>query len=116
VRISSSRGELIAHVANREAGFELPPLDGPATVTCDLPDVNLSPGRYLLGVRLSDADRRTHDEVEHALAFTLSEADVFGTGFVIRDGLGVALLKSRWSVENVESAVAAPAAATGSGS
>jgi lipopolysaccharide transport system ATP-binding protein len=97
VRISSSRGELIAHVANREAGFELPPLDGPATVTCDLPDVNLSPGRYLLGVRLSDADRRTHDEVEHALAFTLSEADVFGTGFVIRDGLGVALLKSRWT-------------------
>lgn len=111
VRIWSARGELISHVANREAGFELAPIDGPVTVTCHLPEVNLLPGRYLLGVRFADADRRTHDEIDHALAFTISEADYFGTGFVIREGAGVALLASRWEVERAD---AAPATAIGS--
>ncbi|HEX6199626.1 MAG TPA: ABC transporter ATP-binding protein [Thermoanaerobaculia bacterium] len=99
VRLYSWHGELLAHVANREAGFELPPVEGPATVTCTIEGLNLLPGEYHLGVVVADTDNRVHDQVNNALAFTLTPADVFGSGMLPSARQGQIWLASRWGVE-----------------
>lgn len=98
VRLYSWHGELLAHVANREAGFELPSIDGPSTVTCRIEGLNLLPGEYHLGVVVADTDNRIYDQVNHALAFTLTPADVFGSGMLPSARQGQIWVASRWEV------------------
>jgi lipopolysaccharide transport system ATP-binding protein len=99
IRIFSWHGDLVAHVANREAGFDLPAISRSATVVCDLREINLLPGEYFLGVVVADADKRVYDQVEQALTFAVTEADVFGSGLPLTERHGRIYLPSRWRVE-----------------
>jgi len=99
VRLYTWYGELVAHVANREAGQELPPLETTTCVRCEIHRPNLLPGRYWLGVVLADIHHREHDRVEQAVPFTVTPADVFGSGMLPSARQGRVFLHSHWSVD-----------------
>lgn len=99
VRILSWHGELICHLANREAGAELPVIDGPATVVCEVPQLNLLPGEYQIGVVVADVTNGVHDRVDAAVPFSITPADVFGSGMVPASSHGAVFQESRWRLE-----------------
>lgn len=100
VRIYTWYGELVAHLANREAGCELPSLETTTWVRCEIRHPNLLPGRYWLGVVLADVNDRLYDRVEHAVPFSVTAADVFGSGMLPSTRHGQVFFKSRWSVSD----------------
>jgi lipopolysaccharide transport system ATP-binding protein len=107
VRLYSWHGQLLCHLANREAGHELAPLDGPATVVCEVTHLNLMPGEYQLGVIVADVAEGIRDRIENAVPLTVTRADVHGSGMLPSPEHGAVFFPSRWRVE------AAPAEAPG---
>ncbi len=98
ITIRGAREQIIFYCANREAGFELPPLEGECSVECRLPTLNLLPGRYSLDLVLADMTRTTHDEVPGAIFFDVIEHDVFASGMPMTQQEGVVFTRSEWSV------------------
>jgi lipopolysaccharide transport system ATP-binding protein len=97
VRFISAAGDLVSHVANREAGYELPPLEGVVMYTCAIPSSNILPGEYLLGFVVADANHNTYDRNDNALSFTITPADNFKSGMVASSAYGLVFLHSRWT-------------------
>lgn len=100
VRILSWHGELICHLANREAGTELPVIEGPVTVVCEVPELNLLPGEYQIGVVVADVADGVQDRVEAAVPFTITPADVFDSGMVPASSHGTVFQESRWTLDD----------------
>ncbi len=98
ITVRGAREQIIFYCANREAGFELPPLEGDCTVECRLESLNLLPGRYSLDLVLADMTRTTHDEVAGAATFEVIEHDVFESGMPMTQQDGVVFLKSSWTL------------------
>jgi lipopolysaccharide transport system ATP-binding protein len=98
-RIHSSQGHLISHVANREAGFDLPPVGDGSTVVCRIDELNLIPGEYTVSFGISDTNRKDLDRVEGGLSFTVTPFDVFGSGMLPSSKQGEVFFRSSWSLE-----------------
>jgi hypothetical protein len=98
VRFYTAHGELLTHIGNREAGFELPSIGRPQTVVCHFPRPGLLPGEYFVGLVVADANRRQYDLVERAFAFTVTQADVFGSGLPPSSRHGSLLVESAWEL------------------
>jgi lipopolysaccharide transport system ATP-binding protein len=103
VLIYSSFGNLVSHLANREAGFELNPLGNESTVVCDIETLNLTPGEYYISFGISDINIKNIDKVEKALSFTITPADIFGSGMLPSQRDGQVIYHSHWWVENSKS-------------
>jgi lipopolysaccharide transport system ATP-binding protein len=113
VRLYTAHGDLLAHIANREAGREFDPISEPRTISCHLPRPGLLPGEYFIGLVLADANRREYDVVERAFAFTVTQADVFGSGLPPTSRHGSLLVESSWALAETRSDANAPASAPG---
>jgi len=74
-------------------------IDRSATVSCDLPELMIAPGRYAMTVVLLSG-RTVLDRIEDFIAFDVVEADVFGTGRVPKKVQGPLVCRSRWTVED----------------
>jgi lipopolysaccharide transport system ATP-binding protein len=100
ITVRGAREQIIFYCANREAGFELPPLEGDCTVECQLAALNLLPGRYSLDLVLADMTRTTHDEVAGVAVFEVIEHDVFESGMPMTQQDGILFLKSAWTLRS----------------
>jgi lipopolysaccharide transport system ATP-binding protein len=98
IEIRTPYNQLISHIATREAGYELPPLNGLCKLSCEIRKPNLLPGRYYINLILSDMSRRVYDEVHVATFFDITSADVFGTGLPIGKEYGLMFLHSKWEI------------------
>jgi len=98
IQIRTAVGQLVFHCANREAGFELPPLEGIRRVRCTLPALNLLPGRYGIDLILADMQHTQYDEVHTAAELDVEAADVLGSGMPMDRDFGLVFYPSRWEV------------------
>ncbi len=98
VRIHAANGDLISHIANREAGCELPAIEGQKTLTCELPQMNLLPGDYRIGLILANANQHIYEALDCALTFSITPNDVFGTGMILTSRHGQIFMSSQWDV------------------
>jgi lipopolysaccharide transport system ATP-binding protein len=57
-----------------------------------IPARQFTPGKYLLTVSLGSHQGALEDKVEHAISFTIDQADVYGTGYLLTKEDGVAAL------------------------
>jgi lipopolysaccharide transport system ATP-binding protein len=96
IDIRTSLNQLLFHIANREAGFELAPIRGRCMVRCHVEELNLLPGRYLVDLILSDMSYRLYDRVPSAAYFDVRSADVWGTGMPMDSEFGLLYFASRW--------------------
>ena len=68
-------------------------------VTFTLPARQLTPGFYSLTVSLGSHQGALEDKVEHAAGFTITQADIYGTGYLLTKEDGVASLTFASHVE-----------------
>lgn len=101
IRIHSWQGDLVAHLANREAGFELPAIDTATRIHCEIPAANLLPGEYVLGVVVADINHRVYDRIEQILSLSITSADVFGSGMLLTSKHGLVYLDTQWDIESL---------------
>jgi lipopolysaccharide transport system ATP-binding protein len=98
IQIRTAMSQLVFHCANREAGYELPPLEGTTRVRCIIPTLNLLPGRYRIDLILADMQHNRYDEVYTAAEFDVEVADVLGSGMPMDREFGMVYFRSRWDV------------------
>lgn len=97
VYLYSAGGELLALMANREAGYELPTVDGVTTISCEVREPNLLPGEYTVGFLVSDVTFRVYDRLDSALSFSVAPSDVYNSGMPLPAAHGNVYFETRWS-------------------
>jgi lipopolysaccharide transport system ATP-binding protein len=96
IQIRTSLNQLLFHMANREAGFELAPICGRCIVRCHIEELNLLPGRYLVELTLADMSNRQYDRVPSATYFDVRSGDVLDTGMPMDSEFGLLYFASHW--------------------
>ncbi len=81
----------------------MPPhhLPSKGKVTFNLPARQLTPGVYSLTVSLGSHQGSLEDKVEHVASFTVLQADIYGTGYLLTKEDGVMSLSFESHVENL---------------
>jgi homopolymeric O-antigen transport system ATP-binding protein len=98
--VKTDRGFRVFHVSDRFAGQleDQPPVTC-GVVTCQIPEVPLMPGRYVLDLWLEDfASPTALDMVADAATFEVAPADLLGTGRLPIPEEGPVFCRARWSV------------------
>jgi lipopolysaccharide transport system ATP-binding protein len=73
-----------------------------AKVRCLIDDVRLVPGDYSLTVRIGDSSDAL-DRIENAIRFSVSPADIYGTGKVPKRRDGLFALTAKWELDQNDS-------------
>jgi lipopolysaccharide transport system ATP-binding protein len=68
------------------------------TVICDIPRLPFLAGLYYMTLIIGDAHGNV-DQIDQAVQFTVTAADVFGTGYVPQASHGIIFQESRWFLE-----------------
>ena len=100
MKLRTALNQTLFHFANREAGFDLPPIHGDGVVECKIDTLNLLPGRYFLDLSLFDVKGGLQDEVNPGASFDVVASDVLGSGMPMEQQYGVVFFKSAWSLRN----------------
>ena len=98
IRLRTPTDQLICHIANREAGYQLPALSGSSEIQCQLSGLNLLPGRYIVDLVLADMLNREYDNVSGAAYFDVRESDVFQSGMPMGQAYGLVFFPSEWKL------------------
>ncbi|MBI1347038.1 ATP-binding cassette domain-containing protein [bacterium] len=69
------------------------------TIRCEIQDLPLAPGGYTLTLAAGPQTEPTRDWLHHAVAFSVTEADYFGSGKLPRPGQGSLLVRGQWSMK-----------------
>lgn len=77
---------------------------GRTTVSCDIPELPLTPGRYSVHIVVRD-EQDVYDQVNQAMTLEITPADVFGTGRPPFPSDGPCFVQSSWSVGSVVGAM-----------
>jgi homopolymeric O-antigen transport system ATP-binding protein len=105
IEIRTENRELVAHIANREAGYDLPSIDGQVEITCHLKHPNLQGGIYYIDLIFADARNHIYHQVEAACRLEIRAVDVFRTGMPMSGAYyGVCFFPSAWEVRATEAA------------
>jgi lipopolysaccharide transport system ATP-binding protein len=100
ITLRTALNQQLFHCANREAGYELEPIDHDCVVECKIDTINLLPGRYVLDLSLVDARSSLHDELSAAAYFDVVVSDVLESGMPMDHQYGVMYFESEWTVKN----------------
>ena len=104
IEIRTENRELVAHIANREAGYDLPSIDGQVEITCHLKHPNLQGGIYYIDLIFADARNHIYHQVEAACRLEIRAVDVFRTGMPMSGAYyGVCFFPSAWEVRATRS-------------
>ena len=98
IQIRTSFNQLLFHIANREAGYELQPLHGTCGVNCYVERLNLLPDRYFVDLILADMSNTIYDQISSAAYFDVRSADVLGTGMPMDKDYGLVFFNTNWEV------------------
>lgn len=71
---------------------------GATIIRCEIRELSLIPGQYSLTLAVGPPTNPTQDWLQHAVVFTVIEADYFGNGRYPLAGHGPLLVRSRWEV------------------
>jgi homopolymeric O-antigen transport system ATP-binding protein len=117
VTLLTPHNQRVFHCANREAGYQLPPIDGHCSVTCHLDALNLLPGRYYIDLSLADMANTMHDVIPSAAYIDIHKTDILETGMPMGQEYGMVYFTSRWEMgeERRESALLREVATAGAG-
>jgi lipopolysaccharide transport system ATP-binding protein len=99
IQIRTQNGFLVAHIANRESGFDLSTIHGDLDVFCHIEHPNLQGGVYFIDVLLSDALNHVYDHVEAACRLEIQVSDVFKTGMPMGPAHGLCFFRTTWDME-----------------
>ena len=101
--IKTDLGSPIFGVDNRFIpGFEFEKVRGPSTISCNLVDLPLTPGTYLVDLSFGN-DSRDLDVVHDAISFDVAPSDVFGSGKLPPKSAGPILWPATWDLkENMD--------------
>jgi lipopolysaccharide transport system ATP-binding protein len=98
IRFLTPANQLVCHIANREAGYQLPPISCRSEIECRVSSLNLLPGRYIVDLILADMLNRTYDDVSGAAYFDVRKADVFQSGMPMGQEYGLVFFQSQWQL------------------
>jgi len=101
IQIRTEFDQLLFHIANREAGYELGPIHDTSLISCHIEQLNLLPGRYFLDLILADMSNTVYDKVAAATYFDVRPADVLGTGMPMGNEYGLVFFTTRWELTNI---------------
>jgi lipopolysaccharide transport system ATP-binding protein len=96
IAVAGPLGEAVFYAANSLTGEKLTSSAPAGELVCDLPALNLLPGRYSLTFFI-EVSGAIADWVRHAMFFDVFEADVFGTGQLPPGSYGRLVVEQRWS-------------------
>jgi hypothetical protein len=94
--------QLICHIANREAGYQLPQISNGSEIRCHLSSLNLLPGRYIIDLVLADMLYRRYDEISAATYFDVREADLWRSGLPMTQAHGLVFFPSQWEMRRAD--------------
>ncbi|MFO0842698.1 MAG: ABC transporter ATP-binding protein [Gemmataceae bacterium] len=97
VGVNDHAGGRVFTVGNYYSNSVIPDITGRAIVRCDIDEIPLAPGRYTLTLAAGTPSDPTRDYLQHAVAFSVVEADYFGNGKLPQPGQGACLVRSQWS-------------------
>ena len=87
IHIENSWGQIILRLATRESGAPVSIAPGRGTIACEIPLLQLLPGRYTLLIAASVPPAYEYlDHIERAASFEVLEDDVYGTGNIPQFG------------------------------
>ncbi len=98
IQIRTESQVLVAHVANRESGYDLSTIDGEIDVLCHVISPNLQGGFYFVDVILSDALSRVYHHVEGVCRFEIQVVDVFKSGMPMSRAHGICFFTTTWQM------------------
>jgi lipopolysaccharide transport system ATP-binding protein len=95
-------GSTVFSVATYFSESELPPLDQPCRVICQLDEIPLAPGRYTLSLSAGTSNQPLIDAIDSALSVDVEPVDFFGNGRIPHPSHGRVLVRSRWESQQQE--------------
>jgi lipopolysaccharide transport system ATP-binding protein len=98
IRFRTPTDQLICHIANREAGYQLPAISSASEIQCQVSSLNLLPGRYIVDLVLADMLNRHYDQISGAAYFDVREADVWQSGMPMNQAYGLVFFPSQWKL------------------
>jgi lipopolysaccharide transport system ATP-binding protein len=99
IGVDDSLGARIFSVATYLSSSQLPELNCPGVVTCQIDELPLAPGRYMLSFSAGTRSNPVIDAIEHAVSIEVEDSDYYGNGRISRTGLGKVLVRSTWSAQ-----------------
>ena len=75
---------------------QLPTLDQPCKVVCDIHEIPLAPGRYAMSLSAGTSREPLMDALDSAVSFDVEAVDFFKNGRIPDPTLGRVLVRSRW--------------------
>lgn len=96
IAIEDAYGRRITTAATYFSDSDLPDLYGKCSVRCEIPDVNLSHGKYLLSASVATKEEGLLDSLDNVAWFTIIWRDYFANGEPHGPQFGPVLSKSRW--------------------
>ena len=75
---------------------QLPSLDSPCRVSCQIDELPLAPGRYTLSFSAGNAHNPLIDALDSAMSFDVDSVDYYGNGRSPEAAFGRILVRSRW--------------------
>ena len=89
-------GSRIFSITTYFSDSELPSLEKPCRVTCQIDEIPLAPGRYNLSFSAGTAHNPLIDALDSAMSFDVDSVDYYGNGRVPEAAFGRILVRSRW--------------------
>jgi lipopolysaccharide transport system ATP-binding protein len=98
IGVYNSMMQRVCRLSSARSGFFVDREMYQGTVSCFVPGVNLTAGRYYLNLAIIGPNHREdYDHLTQAAAFDISEADVFGTGKIPDSPGGPCFFVAEWN-------------------
>jgi hypothetical protein len=99
VQVEDALGRSVFGVATYLSETKFPSFDRKVTVSCEIPELALAPGRYMLGLTAGTVRHYKIDDIPAAVGFEVIAADYYGNGRMPTSEMGQMLVRSNWSVK-----------------
>lgn len=100
VTIVTPHNQRVFYCGSRDAGCDLPPIEGRYSLTCHLKSLNLLAGRYYIDLSLHDPAYRDYDSIPSAAYFDIRRTDVLNSGIPLGQEHGLVYFNSRWELKS----------------
>jgi lipopolysaccharide transport system ATP-binding protein len=98
IAVYTFAGQRVFTVHSRYSGWNVDVISRPTWVHCEIPEIILTPGRYMLKVA-AGVVHEDYDVVENAAAFDVAAADFFANGTTLVPTQGIVAQRSIWAAE-----------------
>lgn len=98
--IVTPHNQRIFYCSSRDAGYDLPAMEGRYSLTCHLSSLNLLAGRYYIDLSLHDPAHREYDSIPSAGYFDIRRTDVLNSGIPLGQEHGLVFFNSQWELRS----------------